>query len=94
MSAPRVEVRDAVPGAGITVERTVHAVVSRQLRVPPDDLTVDLDLASDLGLDDAGAIQLLTAVEEALDARFPDDFLDGLQTYGDLATAVRISLGP
>jgi hypothetical protein len=33
-------------------------------------------------------------VEEALDVRFPDDFLDGVQTYGDLASAVRISLGP
>ena len=31
---------------------------------------------------------------EALDVRFPDDFLEGVHTYGDLTNAVRVSLGP
>lgn len=75
-------------------ESTVRAVVARQLRVPPDDLTTDLDLSRDLGLDEGGALGVLIAVEDALDVRFPDDFLDGVHTYGDLAAAVRISLGP
>ena len=81
-------------GSRPTLETTVHTVVARQLRVPPDDLTLDLDLVADLGLDDDAADLLLSAVEEALDVRFPDDFLEGLHTYGDLAAAVRISLGP
>ena len=76
------------------MDGTVRAVVARQLRVPPDELTVDLDLVADLGLDEDSALALLVAVERALDVRFPDDFLDGLQTYGDLDRAVRISLGP
>ena len=76
------------------LETTVRAVVARQLRVAPDDLTVDLDLVRDLGVDDERGLVVLAAVEEALDVRFPDDFLDGLQTYGDLAAAVRLSLGP
>jgi acyl carrier protein len=73
---------------------TVRAVVARQLRMPPDNLTGELVLASDLGVDDDSALALLSAMGEALDARFPDDFLDGLRTYGDLTTAVRVSLGP
>ena len=77
-----------------SLDSTVRAVVARQLRVPPDELTVDLDLAADLGVDDHAAMVLLEAVEEALDVRFPDDFLDGVHTYGDLATAVRVSLAP
>ena len=76
------------------LETTVRAVVARQLRVAPDDLRVDLDLERDLGVDGERGLIVLAAVEEALDVRFPDDFLDGLQTYGDLATAVRLSLGP
>ena len=70
-------------------ETTVRAVVARQLRVSPDDLTVDLDLARDLGLDDDAALSVLCAVEEELDVRFPDDFLDGVVTYGDLTSARR-----
>jgi acyl carrier protein len=87
---------DAVPVASPEqdTQATVRAVVARQLRVSPDDLTVDLDLTADLGLDDEAALDVLCAVEEALDVRFPDDFLDGVQTYGDLTSAVRISLGP
>jgi acyl carrier protein len=95
MSAPEIS-RDAVP-AGVPeqhTETTVRAVVARQLRVSPEDLTVDLDLTRDLGLDDDAALDVLYAVEEALDVRFPDDFLDGVVTYGDLTSAVRISLGP
>jgi hypothetical protein len=32
-------------------------------------------------------------VEDALDVRFPDDFLEGLHTYGDLTSAVRRAVG-
>ena len=79
---------------GQSTETTVRVVVARQLRISPDDLTGDLDLTRDLGLDEAAALSMLCAVEEALDVRFPDDFLDGVVTYGDLTSAVRISLGP
>jgi acyl carrier protein len=95
MSAPETS-RDAV-WAGVPAQQTetaVRAVVARQLRVSPEELTVDLELTRDLGLDDAAALSMLCAVEEALDVRFPDDFLDGVVTYGDLTSAVRISLGP
>lgn len=72
---------------------TVRHVVARQLRVAPDDLTDDLDLADDLGLDDSSAQSLVDAMGECLDVRFPDDFLDGVHTYADLASAVRVAVG-
>jgi acyl carrier protein len=76
------------------LDLTVRAVVAEQMHRPPDDLTGDLDLRADLGLDDACEAILLSAMGEALDAIFPDDFLDGVHTYADLTTAVRVSLGP
>ena len=36
---------------------------------------------------------MLLLVEDALDVRFPDDFLEGLRTYGDLTSAVRRAIG-
>lgn len=74
------------------VEDTVRSVVAEQLDVPEDSLTSDLDLA-DLGVDDEKALALIVAVEEVLEVRFPDDFLDGVQTYGDFASAIRIAVG-
>ena len=72
----------------------VRTVVARQLRLPPDDLTGDLHLHHDLGVGEADGGALISAMGEALDVSFPDDFLDGVHTYGDLTTAVRVSLGP
>lgn len=74
------------------LDGTVKAVVAQQLDVAPHLLTVDTDL-DDLGVDDAKALSLLIAVEDALDVRFPDDFFDGVTTYGELATAVRVAVG-
>jgi acyl carrier protein len=72
----------------------VRAAVARQLRLPPDNLTGDLDLRNDLGVGQDEELALLSAMGEALDVSFPDDFLDGVHTYADLTTAVKVSLGP
>ncbi len=69
----------------------MRSVVARQLCVPPDTLTGDSQLDA-LGLDDDVALLVLQAVEDELDVRFPDDFFDGLQTYGELAAAVRVAV--
>ena len=71
------------------LDLTVRAVVARQLRLPPDDLTEDLDL----GVDEENERLLICAMGQALDVSFPDDLLDGVHTYADLTTVVRVSLG-
>ena len=72
----------------------VRTVVARQVRVPPDNLTGELHLRHDLGVSQEEEFALLSAMGEALDVSFPDDFLDGVHTYADLTTAVKVSLGP
>jgi hypothetical protein len=77
------------PGLDVSLRDTV----ARQLCVLPHELTLDVDLDS-FGLDDdETAVGLLEAVEHLLDVRFPDDFLDGLRTYGEFHSAVRIAVG-
>ena len=75
------------------LDDSLRTAVALQLRVQPGDLTVDRDLLS-LGLDDDDtAVSVLEAVEDLLDVRFPDDFLDGVETYGQLTSAVRVAIG-
>jgi len=77
----------------VDLDDSLRATVARQLRVPLDDLTLDRDLG-ELGLDDDDtALGVIEAVEDLLDVRFPDDFLDGLETYGQLSSAVRVAIG-
>jgi acyl carrier protein len=87
-------VSDSPLGVSPQLDLMVRAVVARQLRVPADDLAAELHLEHDLGVTEHDAPQLLSAMGQALDVTFPDDFLDGVHTYGDLTSAVKISLGP
>ena len=77
---------------GIDLDAAVRSVVADQLRMTPEHLTGDLQL-HELGLDGDKGFDVLVAVEDVLDVRFPDDFLDGLRTYADLTTAVRVAVG-
>lgn len=70
----------------------VRSVVADRLKVEPGRLTRDLDLET-IGLDDESALRVLVGVEDVLDVRFPDDFLDGVRTFGDLSRAVRVAVG-
>ena len=79
--------------AEVQTDLVVRATIARQLSLPPDDVTADLDLRARLA-DDHELPELLTAMGEALDARFPDDFLDGVHTVAELTAAVRVSLSP
>lgn len=74
------------------LDETVRAVVARHFDLAPDDLTEDLSF-DDLGLDDRAEAALLGAVGDELDVRFPDDFFDGVDTYAQLTSAVRIAVG-
>lgn len=76
----------------VQLDRTVRSAVARHLHVEPDSLSGDTALEA-LGIDDNTAFALLGEVEDVLDVRFPDDFFDGLHTYGDLTTAVRVAVG-
>ena len=76
----------------VDLEATVRGAVTRLLDVPEERLTVQTPLV-DLGLDDDSGLAVLVVVEDALDVRFPDDFLEGLHTYGDLTSAVRRAIG-
>jgi acyl carrier protein len=76
----------------VDLDATVRGAVTRRLDVPPERLTVQTLLA-DLGMDDERGLAVLVDMENALDVRFPDDFLEGLHTYGDLESAVRRAIG-
>jgi acyl carrier protein len=84
-----VQERTTVGGA---LEETVRTVVAKYLDIAPADLTGEA-LLVDLGVDDALAVRLIGAVGDELDVRFPDDFFDGVDTYGQLTSAVRIAVG-
>jgi acyl carrier protein len=74
------------------LDLTIRDAVAAALACPSDDLVADTDLLAEF-CDDARALSLIVSVEDAFDVRLPDDFLDGITTYGDFTRAVRLAVG-
>lgn len=73
-------------------ESAVRSVMVTKLAIPADALRQDARLSTDLQVDEDLGSELMGALGDALEVRFPDDFLDGIHTYGQLSSAVRLSL--
>lgn len=73
----------------IDVSSTMAATAAAVLEIPRAQLHPDADIP----LDDDMGLALLLAMEAALDVRFPDDFLEGIATYGAFTRAVRLAVG-
>jgi acyl carrier protein len=78
--------------SGDEFESAVRSVMVTKLAIPADALRQDASLSTDLQVNDDLGSELMGALGDALEVRFPDDFLDGIYTYGQLSSAVRLSL--
>ena len=74
------------------LDLTIREAVAKALACPADFLMPETELLADFG-DDPRALSLIVSVEDAFDVRLPDDFLDGITTYGDFTRAVRLAVG-
>jgi hypothetical protein len=77
---------------GDPLDHALRTVVAQHLDVPPSDLTGEFPFEQ-FEFDEDLAARLLDAVGDELEVRFPDDFLDGLGTYGQFHHAVRLAVG-
>src|SRR4029450_7461549 len=67
------------------VEPRVRRLGAERLGVTEEELSPELSLVDDLAADSLDFAELALAVEEELDLSVPDDALDSVRTYGELA---------
>ena len=63
---------------------TVKALLSKQLRIPADQITLDSKIKDDLGADSISVLQLLMTIEEEHGIVIPDEELATFNTVGDV----------
>jgi long-chain acyl-CoA synthetase len=78
----------APASAGRAVTATVTSLVAQVAQVPPAQVRPDACLATDLGLDSLGRVELLSVIEEELGAFIDDGQLDPDTTVADLERLV------
>ena len=62
----------------------VKAILAKQLRRDPEQITLESDIKKDLGADSLDILQLLMRMEDDYGIVIPDQELAGFKTVGDV----------
>ena len=65
---------------------TLKKLLVEELQVDPDDVTMDAELASDLGINSIELANLIMICEEKFDITIEDDDIHKLVTVGDVVS--------
>lgn len=71
------------------VFETVKTILSEQLEVNPDIITMDTNIADELGADSLDVVQLLLAIEDEFNVEIPDEKIEGLKTVGSVVDYIQ-----
>ena len=69
---------------GEYLENRVREVIAEQLGVSVDQVTASANLVSDLGADSLDIVEMIMALEDALEIDIPDDEAQKLATVKDV----------
>ncbi len=61
-------------------------ILAKQLRVEPETITMNTDIAEDLGADSLDVVEMLMTIEEEFDIVVPEEEVLAFKTVGDVVT--------
>ncbi|MBO7520477.1 MAG: acyl carrier protein [Clostridia bacterium] len=67
----------------------IKTILSEQLEVNPDIITMDTNIADELGADSLDVVELLVSIEDEFDVEIPDDKIEGLKTVGNVVEYIQ-----
>ena len=61
----------------------IRQIISEQLSVPEEKITLETSLTSDIGADSLDIFQIISSIEEAFNVEFPDTVSKDMKTVAD-----------
>ena len=74
-----------------SIEERVRKIVSDQLGVTEDQVTLEASFVDDLGADSLDTVELVMALEEEFDAEIPDDQAEAITTVKQAVAFIEAS---
>ncbi len=70
----------------------VRGIVSEQMNIPEDKITLETSFADDLGADSLDVFQIAADLEDAFDLEFSDESIKKVKTVGNAVEYIKIAL--
>ncbi len=71
-----------------TVEKRVIEIIVEQLKVSPEEVTLEASFIDDLGADSLDLVELIMAMEEEFGLEISDEDAEKIQTVQDAVTYI------
>lgn len=70
----------------------VRKIICDQLDVDEDSVTMEANVAEDLGADSLDVVDLIMSMEEEFDTEIPDEEAENIKTVGDIVKFIESKL--
>lgn len=62
----------------------IKSLLADQLDADPDEMTMETNIAKDLGADSLDVVELLMSIEDEFGVEIPDEEVENIKTIGEL----------
>ena len=69
----------------------IRAIISEQLDVEEEKITLDTNIVEDLGADSLDVVDMIMSFEEEFNVEIPDDKIETIKTIGDIVKYIEES---
>lgn len=66
----------------------IRAILCEQLDIEEDQITMESNIAEDLGADSLDVVDLVMSIEDEFDLEVPDDQVENIKTVGDVVNYI------
>ncbi len=66
----------------------IRAILCEQLDVEESAVTMESNIAEDLGADSLDVVDLIMSIEDEFEIEVPDDQIEGIKTVGDVVNYI------
>ena len=80
-------------GGEIMVLKKIKEIISQQLGIDPDEITLESSFVDDLGADSIDMVELVMAMESEFDIEIVEKDAENIQTVSDAVEYIKKSIG-
>ncbi len=62
----------------------IRAILAEQLDIDTEEMTMDTEIAKDLGVDSLDVVELLMTIDNEFGVEIPDEEVENIKTIGEL----------